>query len=224
MPEEQRKTYPVIPAKHWWSLRNRFQQSIPNAVTPGFLATTLGMKEQSAKGNIIPSLVVMGIIDQEGKPTDRAVRWRDDVEYSEVCREIRNELYPQELLDSMPGPSIDRSAVERWFATKTGLGDTAVKRFAVVYELLAKATVPEKREASPISARPRPPTKRRPSKKASEEPPAKEAEKPVIFSGVEPSIHIDIQIHISPDAKLDQIDQIFASMAKHLRNLRAGND
>lgn len=31
-----------------------------------------------------------------------------------------------------------------------------------------------------------------------------------------PSVHIDIQIHISSDAKPDQIDQIFASMAKHL--------
>ena len=33
---------------------------------------------------------------------------------------------------------------------------------------------------------------------------------------VEPSLHIDIQIHISPEASADQIDQIFASMAKHV--------
>ena len=31
-----------------------------------------------------------------------------------------------------------------------------------------------------------------------------------------PSIHIDIQIHISPEASTDQIDQVFKSMAKHL--------
>jgi hypothetical protein len=31
-----------------------------------------------------------------------------------------------------------------------------------------------------------------------------------------PSVHIDIQIHIAPEANSDQIDQIFASMAKHL--------
>lgn len=31
-----------------------------------------------------------------------------------------------------------------------------------------------------------------------------------------PSVHIDIQIHIAADAKPAQIDQIFASMAKHL--------
>jgi hypothetical protein len=31
-----------------------------------------------------------------------------------------------------------------------------------------------------------------------------------------PSLHIDVQIHISADAKPEQIEQVFASMAKHL--------
>jgi|GEM_PF-1883690 len=33
-----------------------------------------------------------------------------------------------------------------------------------------------------------------------------------------PSLHIDLQIHISPEATPDQIDQVFASIAKHLYN------
>jgi Family of unknown function (DUF5343) len=35
-------------------------------------------------------------------------------------------------------------------------------------------------------------------------------------SATTPSVHIDIQIHISADAKPNQIDQIFKSMAEHL--------
>jgi hypothetical protein len=31
-----------------------------------------------------------------------------------------------------------------------------------------------------------------------------------------PSVHIDIQIHILAEASVEQIDQIFSSMAKHL--------
>jgi len=31
-----------------------------------------------------------------------------------------------------------------------------------------------------------------------------------------PNIHLDIQVHIPADASLEQIDAIFASMAKHL--------
>lgn len=34
-----------------------------------------------------------------------------------------------------------------------------------------------------------------------------------------PNLHINIQIHISADSSPDQIDQIFASMAKHLKKL-----
>lgn len=33
---------------------------------------------------------------------------------------------------------------------------------------------------------------------------------------VVPTVHIDLQIHISPEASNAQIDAIFASMAKHL--------
>lgn len=35
-------------------------------------------------------------------------------------------------------------------------------------------------------------------------------------SSLSPSVHIDIQIHISAEASTDQIDQIFKSMGKHL--------
>jgi hypothetical protein len=44
------------------------------------------------------------------------------------------------------------------------------------------------------------------------------AQRPItdVRSGALPGLHIDVQIHISPEAAPDQIDQIFASMAKHL--------
>ena len=32
----------------------------------------------------------------------------------------------------------------------------------------------------------------------------------------EPSLHIDVQVHIDATASAEQIDQVFASMAKHL--------
>jgi len=37
-----------------------------------------------------------------------------------------------------------------------------------------------------------------------------------------PSVHIDFQIHISPEASPEQIDQIFASMRRHLYGSTAG--
>ena len=216
MTDEQKKIYPDIPAKHWWTLRERFKQSIPANATPLYLSTALDMQEKSARSNIFPSLVMMGIVDQEGKPTERATRWRDDLEYPELCGEIRSELYPQELLDAAPGPTLDRPAAERWFAATTGLGKVGVKRRAVVYELLTTATLPEKREGSPRGAKPKSAVTRKAKTSISEEPAVKQ-EEALASLALAPSIHIDIHFHISPDAEPDQIEHIFASMAKHLR-------
>jgi glycine cleavage system regulatory protein len=35
-------------------------------------------------------------------------------------------------------------------------------------------------------------------------------------AGSGPNVHLDIQIHIPADASVEQIDQIFESMARHL--------
>jgi hypothetical protein len=35
-------------------------------------------------------------------------------------------------------------------------------------------------------------------------------------ASLQPSVHVDLQIHISPDASPEQIDQIFSSMRRHL--------
>ena len=36
-----------------------------------------------------------------------------------------------------------------------------------------------------------------------------------------PALHIDIQVHIDPTSSAEQIDQIFASMARHLYGLES---
>jgi hypothetical protein len=228
MADERKETYPVIPVKHWWALRERFKQSIPTTVTPAFVATILSMKEQSARSNIIPSLVMMGIVDQDGKPTDRAIKWRDDGKYAEVCHEIRNEIYPQELLDAVSTPPVDRQAVQRWFANRTGAGEVAVNRFAAVYELLTTTELPKERRTPSRSVasspdKKKPSGRRKPSGTVPDQAAAGDKELQVT-SGLMPSIHIDIQIHISPEAGPDQIDQIFASMARHFRRLTASDE
>jgi len=36
--------------------------------------------------------------------------------------------------------------------------------------------------------------------------------------GFSPKLHIDVQVHISPESSPEQIDKIFESMAKHLKD------
>jgi len=220
----EKKKYPIMPLANWWALRNKFKQSIPSSVSPSFVATVLNMKEESAQTNIIPHLVLMGIIDQDGKPLERANRWRDDQHYPEVCREIVNEVYPQELLEALPGPSLDRAAAERWFAINTGLGEVATRKMAAFYELLVAAdpSGPQVTSTKKVSTQ-------KPTLKTKEQIPIPRTQKQLSSKVIQqtadqqnnkfpsqPTIHLDIQIHISPDVTAEQIDLIFASMAKHL--------
>ncbi len=229
MANEEKITYPSIPAKQWWVLRSKFRQSIPPSVTPGYLAAALGMTEASAKANVLPALVAFKIIDQDGKPTERAKQWRDDEQYAGVCEQIRQEIYPSELVHALPPPSPNRESVERWIANKTGVGQVAARKLALTYLLLCEANPQAKPDASAVmptrtlkrSTKPRP-TPPKPIDTANEvmsvgTTGTQVATQPrIALSQPEPSLHIDIQIHISPDASSDQIDQIFASMAKHL--------
>ena len=69
----------------------------------------------------------------------------------------------------------------------------------------------------------RPPSRKKVSKTTAVKKPksVSPVSKPKEFEGVEklpsqPSVHIDLQIHISPEADAKQIDQIFDSISRHL--------
>ncbi|CEP69110.1 Uncharacterized [Moorella glycerini] len=220
---EKRVTYPSIPVRNWWDLRRKFIQAPPRQVTPGYLASVLGISEAAGK-NLIPPLRAVGFIDDEGKPTPLANDWRSEEHYPDVCKTIRENIYPPELLDAFPGPNPDRDAVVSWFSRSTGTGEVAAKKMAAFYLLLCEAD-PSAQDAVVAKAQSGRKVKLRKKTTTSEliadnkpndyAPP--EDLKVYSGSGVKlPSVHIDIQIHIAADARPEQIDQIFASMAKHL--------
>ena len=211
----EKRSYPMLPVSHWWGLRKRFKQSIPGTVTASYLAAALDMKERSARGNILPYLQQLGIIDDEGKTLERARQWRDDAQYASVCKQMREDVYPDDLLDAVPDPDADRDAAGRWFANNTGAGVVAVRRMTSLYTVLVKGD-PENGETSTTSSSSS--TKKTTTRKAAiksrkAKPPTENAR----FRNPEsPGVHINVQVHVSSDATSDQIDQIFASMAKHI--------
>ncbi len=233
MAEEENVSYPIIPVKQWWKLRKSFENKIPSVVTLSYLATLLGMQENSARTNILRPLAIMGIIDAEGKPTDLARRWRDNDEYLAMCHEIRDAIYPDELRAIAPGPSIDRSTVESWFLRKTGVGKNTAKKMAAVYELLTEADSSKEDDGPkavivPKTSKPTPPKMFKSTAKPIAATPVEKAPisippgselSPTEIQPLGPSLHFDIQIHISAETSAEQIDQIFSSMAKHLADL-----
>jgi hypothetical protein len=183
----------------------------------------------------------LGLIDSEGKPTDRANDWRSETRYAQACQQMLEDAYPTELRDLHSGKNINRNAVEEWFKYTAKLGDKAAQASAAMYILLNEATPKSSTEYQKART-----TKPKNGSKAASKPketkkalpePLKEAETPnsqVVVPEANPksevenwfSLHIDLQIHISPEASAEQIDQIFASMAKHIMTMKqpiAGN-
>ena len=214
----------MLPVSHWWELRKQFKRSIPGVVTDNYLSTVLEMKIDSARNNVLPYLKQLKIIDEEGKTGDRAKQWRDDERYATVCKEMLAEIYPKDLLDAAPSAD-DREKAERWFSNHTGAGESAAGRMAAIYTVLLQSDV-TKQPDQEKKERPRPVRAERPAV-VPRAVPVEAVPVPPLASPLHtdakpsgklavPDININLQIHISADATPDQIEQIFASMAKHI--------
>jgi hypothetical protein len=230
-PETKKISYPMFPQKAWWTLRKIFYQRLPGEVDGDYLASVLGMQLERAQDLVSP-LRKMGLIDENGKTTDRANNWRFNEEYKAVCEEIRQEIYPQKLLDAFHDPaSISRTALENRFKNDARVGDSAAKQMAILYLLLLRAD-PSEQDAATNSA-PKQPAKGNRRQSAAAKASVSAAKQVVQANGHlsnaeestphqtrhtrdnGPSLHVNIQVHISPDASTEQIDHTLASMAKH---------
>lgn len=222
------KSYPYISANVWNELRIRFQKSIPQKVTPSYLQSALGFNTEKAAKNLLPQLRTIGLIDADGTPTDLARKYRMDAEYLESAQEIVGKVYPSELRDLYPGPSESATDVANWFMRSTGGGQASAGMQARFYLALVSGQLPTVDRAVKASAadsqtprvrrtRIAPATQSARPAKATESAEAKEQYvAPSKPTTVRPNLHVDVQVHISADASLEQIDAVFASMAKHL--------
>ena len=241
MADEKKKGYPKIPRNNWFLLRDKFKQRTPERVSPSYVASALSMGEASASANIIPPLRAFGLIDDAGKPSDLAYDWRDDSKYAEVCKQILEATYPQELRDLFHDASAPAKNIESWFARDAKVGQAAARAYAATYLMLLEADLEKAKEqngSKPKAAN----TAGKPAKAASKVTPPTKAAKAALAPAAAPAappetnkpaaghegedggarrsfspkLHVDIQIHISPDSSPEQIDKIFESMAKHL--------
>jgi hypothetical protein len=225
-------TYPKISRKLWWLLRERFKKSIPTVVTPTLVNSLSPMTDASARSNVISPLRELGLLDGDNKPTDWATRWRQDDEYAAVCHEIRDKTYPEELIEAFHDPdSTQKASIQSWFMKVGHVGEVAARMYADTYLLLSQAD-PNASEEKVNSTAAKRAEKSKPSleKKSKKvisalsktgSPPeiiGQEVHESHVPSGHRriPAIHIDVQVHISPDTSPEQIDRIFESMAKHL--------
>jgi len=195
-------------------------------VDVSYLQTVLNLSQGAAR-NLLPNLKAAGLIDERGQPTQRAMEWREDEQYTKVCQDIRQEVYAQALLDALPPPNPGKEQVERWFARETQTGQANAQKMAAFYLLLCEGDASaseqggEKRDGQqPAAARPvRRAVRGEPRRQREALPSTQETVRsnaPARQALQQPVVHLDINIHIDSTASPDQIEQIFASMERHL--------
>jgi hypothetical protein len=211
--------YPKVPAKAWRTLRDRATTAPSTKFTPIVVASMLGMANpKSAADNILYPLRRLGLLNEDGALTDRGNKWRLNPSYAEACDEILSEVYPDELASlTDDSGSPDRAQVQAWFAHR-GFGDSNASQMAGTYTMIAKKEIPEAAQGVKKPAAPKKPAKPKPAQTGSSTASSGERKPPPEERGrsAGPTVHLDIQVHIPSDATTEQIDQIFASMAKHL--------
>jgi hypothetical protein len=234
--QTEKISFPYMSAAQWYGIRAKLRQSKPNVIGVDWVMSALGGSEKGAK-NLLPQLRSIGIIGDDGKPTPLALDLRDDEQYGAACQSILESLYPETLRHAYDDPEADVQQVANWFMRNAHTGELTARMQARLYLTVLKGELPSESET--------PKPRKRGAKKAaaaaaaaktvveravggeSKVPAAtangsEETLSPVVSAVPSthqshgPTLHIDLQIHISADASDTQIDAVFKSMAKHL--------
>lgn len=224
--EKTKAGYPMIPESNWWGIRNQFNKTLPSAVSVNYLKTLLGLTTDQAAKNLISPLKSLGILEEDGSPAELANLWRADSTYVQACETMLKSTYPQELLDLFPGKDFDRNKVKEWFKTTGKLGESAANKATSLFSLLKNAEIKSavtSTSGNGKKAKTAKKTKSPVAQSATQEASIEQRNEASAVGSVsltktlpQMTMHIDLQIHISPEASTEQIDAIFASMAKHL--------
>ena len=222
---KENRSFPMLSKANWWKLRDKFKRTLPSAVTSTYLVSLLGLKDdRSAINNVIVPMRTLGLIDDAGIPTDLANKWRMDDTYEQACEEMLANVYPDELRELLPEKQIDEGIATNWFM-KNGVGAPTAKKMVRTFALLKEADLSKRIDNNATTNSSRKSGKQvknvsSTSKKKSDSlgTTSISAPKQPIGNTTQPGpdVHIDLQIHISPDSTPEQIEAIFSSMARHL--------
>jgi hypothetical protein len=200
--------YTTVPGKIGALLSKIRSNGVPRKVDTVWLKA-IGFTSSNDK-SLLPVLRNIDFVDGSKTPTDRWKKFRGidgDAALGDAIKQGYGDLY--DFYDD----AHDRTMAEiaNVFKTKSTAGDQAISKAVSTFKALAASAKfngsgrPANQELEPFEPAAVP-------RSASIAPPTAVAAQ----NSSAPSLHIDLQVHISPEATADQIDKIFASMAKHL--------
>ena len=197
--------YTVVPGKIKTLLAQVREVNVPKKVTQKWLESI--KLNSSNDRTLLAVLTFLDFIDASNVPTQR---WRDyrGKEPGKVLALAIREGY-SEIYDTYPDAHArDIKDIEAVIKSKTDAGAALVSRMVNTFKnLCAEADFSSPGEDA---------LKQEPPAPDSHKGPEHGKQGPPAGKWSYPSLHIDIQVHITPDTSADQIDKIFESIAKHL--------
>ena len=134
----ERSKFPMISERGWQTLREQFKKRVPTKVTSTYLVEVLSLpSDKGVRSNVVAPLTQMMIIDENGATTERAYLWRDDERYGDVCRDIINEVYPEEVKDLFEDET-QINGFKQWIMRSNRVGESSAQKVASTYFMLLK--------------------------------------------------------------------------------------
>lgn len=195
--------YTTVPGKIKPLLEKIREVGVPQKATVQWLRT-VGFKS-SNDASLIGILKFIDFTDSSGVPTSKWNLYRG-ANHTRVLGEAIREGYADLFAVYPDANQRSQSDLENVFSTSSSGGKQVIAKTVSTFKSLA-----EQAEFPPVDEQT---DLRMPSGPLHM--PVGQISSIAGRSALGPTLHIDIQIHISPEASADQIDQVFASMAKHL--------
>jgi hypothetical protein len=195
--------YTTVPGKIKSLLSKIREVGVPQKVTVQWLRTVGFTSSNDA--SLLGILKFIGFTDSSGVPTSKWTQYRG-ANYKQVLGEAIREGYADLFAVYPDANQRSQGDLDHVFSTSSSGGKQVIAKTVGTFKALA-----EQAEFSPISEQT---DLRMPSGPLHR--PAFQSSHSGERNSLPPALHIDVQIHISPEASAEQIDQIFASMSKHL--------
>lgn len=196
--------YTTVPGKIKLLLAKIRQVGVPGKATMQWLKS-IGFTS-SNDSSLIGVLKFVGLTDQSGVPTTAWTAYRGGTHKS-VLGECVRRGYGELFSTYADAERRDNTDLDHFFSTSSTGGKQVIAKTIATFKALAEeasfegAAIPnDSRSGNPAHPQ--------------------QSDGRNMGNRFLPSVHIDVQVHISPDATADQIDQVFASMAKHLYGVK----
>ncbi|MFA5910650.1 MAG: DUF5343 domain-containing protein [Vicinamibacterales bacterium] len=200
-------TYTTVPGKLKQLFAKLREVGVPSKATVQWLKS-IGFTS-SNDASMLGVLKTIGFVDATGVPTPKWSSFRG-ANSKRVLGDAIRDGYAELFAVYPNAPQRSQTDLEHVFSTSSTGGRQVISKLVSTFKSLAELA-----EFTPVSAQTDLHLASEPLHVPISAPAAGATGARGSHSGG-PSVHIDIQVHIAPESSADQIDQIFASMAKHL--------